>query len=428
MRKKIDVQNVEIGMYVADLDRLWRETRFMFQGFEIRSQEDLNELKRACKFVYILTDYNPLAPPKPAIKNPQITKTDSAAEHETGGLAISRFLQEDRPATKHWRRDETTLEQELPRAQKIESEARTVLYNILDDARFGNSVNTSAAKKAVVDITESVIRNPDAMMVLTQLKEADQYTALHCLRVCILAVTFGRHLQMTREELNLLGLGALLHDIGKMKVPLDILNKPGRLTDEEFTVMQSHVPEGLKILQNSSGVTPLSLQVVERHHERYGGDGYVNRMAGDAIGSFGLVSAIVDCYDAITSDRVYRSGTPAYEALTSMYNWRGQDFHPRLVEQFIQCMGIYPIGSLVELNNGAIGVVVSINRERSLRPKLVLVLDPIKSRYAPPQIVNLGQEPFTDPIFPIEIQKVLPPGTYGINPTEYLPVKRTTAA
>lgn len=252
----------------------------MFQGFEVRSQEDLDQLKRTCQYVYILTDYNPLAPPKPATKNPQITKTDLAAEQETGALAVSRFLQEDRPVTKHWRRDETTLEQELPQAQKIESEARTVLYNILDDARFGNSVNTPAAKEAVVDITESVIRNPDAMIVLTQLKEADQYTALHCLRVCILAVTFGRHLQMTREELNLLGLGALLHDIGKMKVPLDILNKPGRLTDKEFTVMQSHVPEGLKILQNSSGVTPLSLQVVERHHERYGGAGYVNHMAG----------------------------------------------------------------------------------------------------------------------------------------------------
>ena len=415
-------------MYVVDLDRPWRETRFMFQGFEVRSQEDLDKLKRTCQFVYILTDYNPLAPPKPAVKNLQVTKTDLTAEQETGALAVSRFLHEDRSIAKHWRRDETTLEQELPQAQKIESGARTVLYSILDDARFGNSVNTSAAKKAVVDITESVIRNPDAMMVLTQLKDADQYTALHCLRVCILAVTFGRHLQMTREELNLLGLGALLHDIGKMKVPLDILNKPGRLTDEEFTVMQSHVPEGLKILQNSSGVTPLSLQVVERHHERYGGAGYVNHMTGDAIGAFGLVSAIVDCYDAITSDRIYHNGMPAYEALTSMYNWRGQDFHPRLVEQFIQCMGIYPIGSLVELNNGAVGVVVSINRGRSLRPKLVLVLDPLKSRYAPPRIVNLGQEPFTDSNFPIEIQKVLPPGTYGINPTEYLPIKRSTTA
>lgn len=415
-------------MYVVDLDRPWRETRFMFQGFEVRSQEELDQLKRTCQYVYILTDYNPLAPPRPAVKNPQTTKADFSVEQEIDAPTVSRLLKDDRPVTKYWHRDETTLEQELPQALKIESEARTVLYSILDDARFGNSVNTSAAKKAVVDITESVIRNPDAMMVLTQLKEADQYTALHCLRVCILAVTFGRHLQMTREELNLLGLGALLHDIGKMKVPLDILNKPGRLTDEEFTAMQRHVPEGLKILQNSSGVAPLSLQVVERHHERYGGAGYVNHMAGDAIGSFGLVSAIVDCYDAITSDRIYRSGTPAYEALTSMYNWRGQDFHPRLVEQFIQCMGIYPIGSLVELNNGAIGVVVSINRERSLRPKLVLVLDPLKSRYTPPRIVNLGLEPFTDPNFPIEIQKVLSPGTYGINPAEYLPIKRSTAA
>src|SRR3990172_8637058 len=114
MRKKIDVQDVQIGMYVVDLDRPWRETRFMFQGFEVRSQEYLDQLKRTCQYVYILTDYNPLAPPKPATKNLEITKTDLVVEQETGALAVSRFLQEDRPVTKHWRRDETTLEQELP--------------------------------------------------------------------------------------------------------------------------------------------------------------------------------------------------------------------------------------------------------------------------------------------------------------------------
>jgi len=160
---------------------------------------------------------------------------------------------------------------------------------------------------------------------------------------------------LEKQELNTLGLGALLHDLGKMKVPNEILNKPGPLNDYEYALMKSHVPRGVEILDNTLGIPRAAIEVARCHHERYSGGGYMTGMNGDAIGLFGMMASIVDCYDAVTSDRVYRLGIPAHEALTRMYEWRVKDFHPALVEQFIQCMGIYPIGSIVELENGAIG-------------------------------------------------------------------------
>jgi HD-GYP domain-containing protein (c-di-GMP phosphodiesterase class II) len=240
--------------------------------------------------------------------------------------------------------------------------------------------------------------------------------------VCILALVFGRHLEMSEDELNLLGVGALLHDVGKMKIPTDVLNKPGKLTDEEFEIMKSHVPEGLKIVEGASGIHPLSLEVVARHHERYCGRGYIMGLTGDDIRPFGLISAIVDCYDAITSDRVYHIGMTAYEALTKMYEWRTSDFHPGLVEQYIQCMGIYPIGSLVEMNTGAIGVVITINRERRLLPKVLLILNCDKTPYTKPKSVDLMHDAYDSRGVKLEISKILPSGTHGVMPSKYLPI------
>jgi len=260
--------------------------------------------------------------------------------------------------------------------------------------------------------------------VLSQLKDADEYTALHSLRVCILALTFGRHPDFNREELNLLGVGALLHDVGKMKVPVEILNKPGRLTDKEFEIMKSHVPEGVKILNSADGIADASIQVAANHHERYAGGGYAGGVAGDRIGSFGLISGIVDCYDAITSDRVYHSGLSAYEALTKMYSWRSTDFHPGLIEQFIQCMGIYPVGSLVELTDGRVGVVITVNRKRRLRPRVALVLKEDKTPYRKPKLVNLVDLEEAQGQDAPSIVKVLQPGEYGINPIDYLPTSQ----
>ncbi len=422
MKKKAGVNDLRIGVYVLELDRPWLETPFLFQGFEIKTDEELEELKRHCKYVYIDTEVGYDIKPKP--KPEALPQVNVAAEADDQDKKLSfEILNKFAVGQKRVLRypDRTTLEQELAEARGIESETKHTIYNIMDDVRMGRSINTASAKKVVADMVQSIIRNPDALGCLTQLKNKDEYTALHSLRVCILALAFGRHLEFSIEELNILGLGALLHDVGKMKVPNEILNKPGGLTDEEFELMKSHVPHGVAILEKTKGIPPASIEVARSHHERYNGGGYAFGLKGEQIGLFGQIGAIVDCYDAITSDRTYHNGMSAHDSLRKMYEWRHKDFHNTMVEQFIQCMGIYPIGSLVEMSTGSIGVVVSVNRMRRLKPRVALVLDPEKKPYPATKIIDLMQQPI-ETKGGIEIKHVLPAGTFGINPTDYIPL------
>ena len=425
MKKKVSIQDLRLGMYVSELDRDWLETPFLFQGFAIESDEQIEELRRYCQYVYIDTEEGYDITPKrrpaaPAPKNILLSAENPKERVPNMEQVLHRFTPGHRRPPRY--QDVTTLEEEIGHAREIVTETREAVYNIMDDVRLGRSINTTGAKKIVANMVDSVIRNPDALMCLNQLKNKDEYTALHSLRVCVLALAFGRHLDLTDEELNLLGIGALLHDIGKMKVPNEIINKPGKLTDEEFDLMKSHVPRGVEILEKAHGILPASVDVARFHHERYAGGGYAQGAKGENIGLFGSVGAIVDCYDAITSDRSYHTGMSAHDALKKMYSWRGRDFQPLLVEQFIQCMGIYPIGSVVELNTGGIGVVISINRKRRLKPKVALVLSPDKTPMTPVKVIDLMHQAAEGLDHEVEIRKVLPPGEYGVVPTNYIPL------
>jgi putative nucleotidyltransferase with HDIG domain len=421
MKKKISIQDLRHGMYVSELDRHWLETPFLFQGFEIKSDEQIDELKKYCQHVYIDTEqgYDVTAPkfrPPPRTSTP----VEPAHNREIEFEVLNKFSPGHlRPPRYH---DQSTLEQELTEAKGIVTETRATVFNIMEDVRLGRSVNTAAAKKVVADMVDSVIRNPDALVCLNQLKIKHEYTALHSLRVCVLALAFGRHLEFSDAELNLLGIGALLHDVGKMKVPNEILDKPGKLTGEEFDLMKSHVPHGVSILEDTKGILPISIEVARSHHERFDGHGYAFGAKENQIGLFGSIGAIVDCYDAITSDRSYHDGMSAHDALKKMYSWRGTDFHPQLIEQFIQCMGIYPIGSVVELSTGGVGVVVSINRKRRLKPKVALVLNSDKTPFMTPKVIDLMQQAFEGPGKEVEIRKVLSPGLFNINPSDFIPL------
>lgn len=425
MLKKVDVRDLRIGMYVSELDRPWRETPFLFQGFEITTQEELDQLRQLCQHVYVET--NPGYAHAPPAQRPVRSATSVAAAHEpavalpgVGFKVLEKFAPGQHRAPRY--PDRATLEQEMPRAREVERETRTLIYTIMDDVRLGRTFDTAGARRVVGNMVESILSNPDALACLTQLKNKDEYTALHSLRVSILALAFGRHLELAPEELHVLGLGALLHDIGKMKVPAEILNKPGRLTDREFEIMKSHVPHGVEILEATHGIPSAAIDVARYHHERFDGSGYSFGVRGEGVGLFGAIGAIVDCYDAITSDRAYHQGMSAYEALSKMYEWRHRDFHPQLVEQFIQCLGIFPIGSVVELNTGSIGVVVSVNRLRRLKPRVALVLTPEKQPYSSTKIIDLMDPSLQGPGREVEIRRVLPTGTFGINPTDYLPI------
>lgn len=424
MRKKVAVEELRVGMFVAELDRPWRETPFMFQGFEIRSDDDIAELRRHCQHVYIVVAdaLKDPAPRRPIVEHatPVIITTETAPTHPRfDEHDLMRRVSDARfPATYS---DHTTLEQEIGEVRQTYSQAGAAIKNIMEDVRLGKAIDGAGAKQFVGKLADSVLRNPDALTCFIQLKKKDEYTAMHSLRVCILAIAFGRHLGLPSTELQTLGIGAMLHDVGKMKVPLDILNKPGELSEREYDLMKTHVPHGVDILEKTDGIPQTAIQVARCHHERYGGGGYINGFKGDQIGLFGMIGGIVDCYDAITSDRSYHAGLSSHLTLKQMYGWRGRDFHAGLVEQFIQCMGIYPIGSVVALNTGEVGVVVTMNRMRRLKPRIALVRKSDGTLYNASTIVDL-MSCKTREGKPCEIERVLEPGVFGINPIEYLPI------
>ena len=424
MRRKVNVSDLAQGMYVCELDRPWRETPFLFQGFQISTQGELDLLRQYCRYVFVETE------PREATaytqgrlwhagrRPPQVDETQHSSRPQ---LRIAETMAPQRRQPALAAKAGPSLEEEVEAIRTTHEQATTLIYTIMEDVQLGKSIDTVSAKQVVASMVKSVLRNPDALVCFTHLKKKDDYTALHCLRVSILALAFGRHLGLDESPLNVLGMGALLHDIGKMRVPTAILNKPGKLSEREFEIMKSHVPLGVEILQRTKNVPDKAIEVTRQHHERYSGCGYMQRLQQDQISQFGLIAAIVDVYDAITSDRVYQKGISALDALKKMYEWRGKDFHPTLIEQFIQCIGIFPIGSVVVLNTEEVGVVRTMNREQRLKPQVVVVLRPDKTHYRGLRAVDLARE--TAPHGkPYEIAKVLPPGQYGIQPVDYLPV------
>ncbi len=409
-----------MGMYISELDRPWVESPFLFQGFELTSKEELEQLRRHCKYVYIDVELGPDITPKRMNEDASarmriISEQEDRVSREVTMLAGMPQIQNGRPVYP----DRVSFEREIPRAKKIEKQTRILLRTTLEEVHKGNNINIPLAEKVVGNMVESVVRNPDALVCLSELKDVSEYTALHSIRTCILGLTFGRHLVLPKDELKLLGIGMLLHDIGMAKLPHEILDKPAALTVEEFGLMQKHVPWGLEVLEQSGGLPAKVLEIIEQHHEREDGSGYVGKRKADLIGYWGAIGAIVDVYDAITSERLFRQPLSAEETLKRMYEWRHKDFRADLVEEFIKCMGIYPIGSLVELNTGAVGVVITINRARRLKPKVVLLLTASKKPLSRKFVADLadhkdsrGKE--------LKIDRVLLPGTYDINPMDHI--------
>lgn len=422
MRKKIDVRDLQMGMFIAELDRPWLETPFMFQGFQLRTNDALRKLREICRYVWIETDRGADYVPRQrgaanvAMQRMQrLAREDEVIRQQIRDIAAEPTA----PGRRRPYLDQTSFEEEFGLAMGIQQETRAAMAEAVETAKRAGTVDLRAAERSVERMVDSIIRNPDALVCLSQLKEVSEYTALHSVRTCILALAFGRHLALSRDELKVLGLGALLHDIGMMKVPAEILDKDGGLSEQEFELMARHVPWGLDIVERSGGLAPGALEVIAQHHERAGGDGYPARRTERTITPAGYIGAIVDVYDAITSDRAYNTGLSAEDALKRIYEWRDKDFDARLVEDFIRCMGVFPIGSLVELSTGSVGVVITINRARRLKPKVALVLTASKTPYSQRIVTDLmehtdgqGRE--------IKISRVLPTGAYGINPMDHI--------
>ena len=411
-------------MYVCELDRPWRETPFLFQGFEIRTDEELKTLQQYCRTVFITTpEHDQLSPDARIVQTNAFRPLPQAAPpRQTSGLLDQAMLKiNNHPGARPIYADQTTIEEEIELVKESYAEAREAIQEVMWEAKFGKSLNVAGVRKIINKMMKSALRNPDALTCFALIRKKDEYTAMHSLRTAILSLVFGRQLGLAPEELELLGLGALLCDVGKMKIPSEILNKPAALTADEMLMVKGHVTWGAEILGKANQIPAAVIEVAHRHHERYDGSGYIDRLQGEDIGLFSLITGIVDYYDAVTSDRVYRTGISSYAALQKMYEWRGSLFQPQLVEKFIQCLGIYPVGSVVELNTGEIAVVAALNRMQRLKPRVVLVLRADKTPYLETPITNLSGRKTPEGRH-CEIDRVLDPVTYGIEPSRYLPL------
>ncbi len=281
------------------------------------------------------------------------------------------------------------LEKEIHQASHVKAQARSLVGSILEDVRLGKQVALTPVKDAVRNMADSMFRNPDALLSLSLIKQKDEYTFMHSVNVGVFLMSFCRALDMDEEDIVDVGVGGMLHDIGKMRTSQEILNKAGKLTDEEFAIMKQHVVYSRKILAQTPGISKVSMHVAAQHHERHDGSGYPQGLKGDDINFFGQMAAIVDVYDAITSDRCYHKGNPPYLALKRMLEWSKFHFSSELYQSFVQCVGIYPMGTLVRLQNGFLGVVTRPNHESLLYPVVSVVINGKTGQRLEPREVDL---------------------------------------
>lgn len=406
MPKKILVYttDLKLGMYVAELDRPWVDTPFMFQGFYIQKIEDINDLRESCEHVYVDAERS-----KPGSVDKLLFTNQSA---------IRKKISTKRRKTRRYSGGQ--FRHSLLEAYNVYKDARGWVDTMLMDSRLGNGIDTDKARDYVSGLAEQVIANPDALVWLTHLRSRDEYTATHCINVCILALTFGRDLELDEKQLHSLGMGALLHDLGKMRVPDEILNKPARLTKDEFETMMQHPAIGHAMLVDDHDLSSESLHVVLHHHERLDGGGYPRGMAGDEIPLLTRITSIVDVYDAITSDRCYHDGISPALALENLFKWSAGNYDVALLEKFIKCLGIYPIGSVVQLNTNEVGVVVATDGDHRIKPIVLLARDPEGKIYMPRKLLNLSNIEWEKSGKPMSIVKVLEPGSLGIELKEIL--------
>jgi HD-GYP domain-containing protein (c-di-GMP phosphodiesterase class II) len=366
-----NVNQLAIGMYVIELDRPWLETSFEFQGFEIKSKAELQAIRSVCEYVYI-----------------DLTKKKKGAPvvNENKQSSIHDYLAYGPPPPKLG-----IFETEIARAAEVYEATETVVSDFMEKIAKGGGIDTKLAKQAVAACVNSVLHSPDAMLWMTQLKNKDEYTAQHSLNVCVLSIVLGRHLNLSEMALNNVGLCGMMHDMGKMLVPLDILNKPGKLEPEEMEIMQSHTTLGYELLKSSQDMYPGAIDVAWTHHERLDGKGYPRGIYQGSISYFAKIVTIADMYDAITSDRVYQKGRTHLEATNIMTNMSGSHLDTQLVIKFIESLGVYPPGCVVEMTNGSIAIVVEVNELIKLRPKIIVLLDEDKNKVTEEIVIDLSK-------------------------------------
>jgi HD-GYP domain-containing protein (c-di-GMP phosphodiesterase class II) len=386
MLKKITVQQLQLGMHLKEFCGSWMEHPFWRSGFVVTDPKDIASiLASSIKEVWIDCEKG-LDVPDGQIA---VSEADSEADVEA---ALEQVVLERRNITV------LTTAQEIAHATKICFQAKRAVISMFEEARMGRAVDTGGAKKLVEEITDSVARNPGALISLARLKTVDDYTYMHSVAVCAMMVALAKQLKLDENQTRLAGLAGLMHDLGKAMIPMEILNKPGKLTDAEFEIVKRHPVEGHRMLLTGTDVDPVVLDVCLHHHEKTDGSGYPNGLKDADISLFAKMGAVCDVYDAITSNRPYKAGWDPAESLRRMAEWAKGHFDMLVFQAFVKSLGIYPIGSLVQLSSGRLGVVVEQTGKSLTTPTVKVFFSTKSNMRIVPEIVDLARPGISEKI------------------------------
>jgi len=375
-------------MYVCKLDRSWLDTPFPFQGFYIRSKNEIRDLQAFCEFVYIDVVKGKTLNSQPEISQPSplLRKNNKKSKYRSRSKPLvvnhSYYTPQLKP-----------IKSEFNAAHNLMLDLNSAIEETSFNLRVGKGLDIKKTKQVASQVVNSVIRNPNTLVWLTQLKEKGQYVYGHSLRSGILAAVFGRHLGITEEPLEILVSGVLLADIGKTKINRKLLNKAGEYTEEEKEIFKSHVELGVELLASDPNIDHNILTIAETHHERFDGSGYPYGLVGDEIPAFGQIAGIVDTFDAMTSKKPYGQVFTSSQAMEWLYKQRNKLFSAKLVDEFIQAIGLYPAGTVVQLSDGSTGLVLSHNKTKRLKPEVLLIKDNKDQMLEKPKFVDLSKKP-----------------------------------
>lgn len=375
MLKKISVEQLCLGMHLQDFCGAWLDHPFWRTKFVLTDSKDIQLiLASPIKEVWI------------NISKGLDINTDEAGSESTQVIA------EEIPPTPPVVQKKTSFDDEVKRAANICAKGKEAVVSMFQEARMGKAIEAEAAAPLVEEISNSVLRNPGALISLARLKTADDYTFMHSVAVCALMIALARKLGLDEQQTRDAGMAGLLHDLGKAMIPMEILNKPGKLTDEEFDLVKTHPEEGHKLLLGGIGISEMTRDVCLHHHEKIDGSGYPKRLTGETMSLFAKMGAVCDVYDAVTSNRPYKAGWDPAESIKRMAEWKGH-FDPVVFQAFVKSLGIYPIGSFIRLESGKLGVVVEQGEQSLLKPKVRVFFSTKSQAYIKPETIDLARSP-----------------------------------
>jgi len=402
MLKKIPTNEVRLGMYLQAMEGAWLSHPFWKTKFVLTDPADLAALKASgVPAVWIDNEKGAdVGSAEPAKPSPIMTPRAPAVAPPPPAARVPE--------------QRVTMEAELDRAALVLNRSKVAVMALFGEARLGKAIDSEVCLPIVEEVASSLARNPSAFVSLARLKTKDDYTYMHSVAVCGLMVALGRHMGLGDDEVREAGLAGLLHDVGKMQMPLDVLNKPGALTDAEFTVMRSHPERGFELLKEGVNVPASALDVCLHHHEKVDGTGYPHKLAGEQISVLARMGAVCDVYDAITSTRPYKAAWDPAGSLQRMSQWKGQ-FDPVIFQAFVKSVGIYPTGTLVRLQSGRLAVVVDQNPASLVSPRVKVFYSTKSGMPIPVQLLDLSASGTTDRITGRE-----PPENWGFTHLEEL--------